>query len=286
MSDRPSVLVEEGGLVDSDAPAEVPTGSLTGPAVVIDHVTKRFDARDGSVVAVDDVSFDVPPGSFVSIVGPSGCGKSTLMRMVGGLAQPTSGHLEVEGSTPLEVRRQRRFGVVFQRPELFEWRTIEDNVALPLQICGVGRSERRQRARELLDLVGLAEFRRHRPRQLSGGMAQRAAIARALTTDPGFLLMDEPFGSLDMMTRERMQTELLRIWGERQGTTVLFITHSIDEAVLLSDQVIVMSARPGRVLERIAVDLPRPRHDDVRDSAGAGAIAGHIRSLIYSQEDC
>ncbi len=253
-------------------------------AVAVQGVSKTFGTGASAVTALDDVSFDVPQGSFVSVLGPSGCGKSTMMRLIAGLQPVSSGTIEVAGGTPDEMRRAREFGIVFQQPILFDWRTVEQNVALPLQIMGRPKGEARERVEQLLELVGLRDFRRHRPWQLSGGMQQRVSIARALTFAPPFLLMDEPFGALDMMTRERMQTELLSIWASNPGTTVIFITHSISEAVLLSDRVVVMSARPGRVLRVIDVDLPRPRTDETRDSKAFVDVEAEIRQLIFSQE--
>lgn len=253
-------------------------------AVTALQVGKRFGQGKAAVTALQDVSFEVPAGSFVSLLGPSGCGKSTMLRLVAGLDSPTSGQLTVQGRVPDDMRRAREFGIVFQQPILFDWRTIEQNVALPLQIMGYSRSEVRSRTAELLDMVGLSDFRRSRPWQLSGGMQQRVAIARALTFNPHFLLMDEPFGALDMMTRERMQTELLAIWARNPGTTVLFITHSISEAVLLSDSIVVMTARPGRVTSVVDVDLPRPRVDAVRESPRFVALEAEIRQLILAEE--
>ncbi len=267
-------------------PAAPDHAPLTGrpSAIAVSDVTKVFGGGASAVTALEDVSFDVPQGSFVSLLGPSGCGKSTMMRLIAGLQQPSSGSIAVAGGTADEMRRKRDFGIVFQQPILFDWRTVEENVALPLQIMGRSKAQRRERAEELLELVGLKDFRKHRPWQLSGGMQQRVAIARALTFGPPFLLMDEPFGALDMMTRERMQTELLAIWASNPGTTVVFITHSISEAVLLSDRIVVMSARPGRVMRVIDVDLPRPRTDETRDTKAFVDIEADIRQLIFTQE--
>jgi NitT/TauT family transport system ATP-binding protein len=219
------------------------------------------DAR--RVEAIQDVSFSVGQQQFVSIIGPSGCGKSTLLKLVAGLLQPTGGSLRVNGRTPDEARRARAVSFVFQTPVLFPWRSVIENVALLLEVEGQSRQQRLATAQEYLDLVGLRGFENHLPRQLSGGMQQRASIARALSMDPLLLLMDEPFGALDAITRDRMGLELLRIW-ERRQKTVLFVTHSISEAVLLSDAVIVMTARPGRILAQYTIDLPRPRSQDVR----------------------
>jgi NitT/TauT family transport system ATP-binding protein len=251
------------------------------PAIVLSDVTKVFG---GDVTAVQDVSFEVPAGGFLSVLGPSGCGKSTLLRLISGLEPVTGGAITVNGSTCDDMRRQRGFGIVFQSPVLFDWRTVSDNVALPMQIMGFKAQRVRERTAELLEMVGLTEFRKHRPWQLSGGMQQRVAIARALTFQPPFLMMDEPFGALDMMTRERMQTELLAIWAGNPGTTVVFITHSISEAVLLSDRIVVMSARPGRVLRVLDVDLPRPRTEAARESKELVEIEAEIRHLILDQE--
>jgi NitT/TauT family transport system ATP-binding protein len=222
-------------------------------------VEKTF-ARDGVVVttALSGIDLDIARGEFVSLIGPSGCGKSTLLRVIGDLIEPTTGTVEVNGKAAARARRDRDYGMVFQAPVLFDWRTVEDNVKLPLELMGRSSRERTERAREMLDLVELGDFLKHHPYQLSGGMQQRVAIARALAFEPAILLMDEPFGALDEMTRERMNSEVLRIW-EATGTTIVFVTHSIPEAVFLSSRVVVMSARPGRITEVIDIDLPRPR---------------------------
>ncbi|HEX7345536.1 MAG TPA: ABC transporter ATP-binding protein [Candidatus Limnocylindrales bacterium] len=222
-------------------------------------VEKTF-ARDGVVVttALSGIDLDIARGEFVSLIGPSGCGKSTLLRVIGDLIEPTTGTVEVNGKPAARARRDRDYGMVFQAPVLFDWRTVEDNVKLPLELMGRSGKERTERAREMLDLVELGDFLKHHPYQLSGGMQQRVAIARALAFEPAILLMDEPFGALDEMTRERMNSEVLRIW-EATGTTIVFVTHSIPEAVFLSSRVVVMSARPGRITEVIDIDLPRPR---------------------------
>jgi len=223
-------------------------------------------------------------GEFVSLIGPSGCGKSTLLRLVSGLVGPTSGRISVGGLTPIDARRGRQFGIVFQSPVLFDWRTVEENVALPLQVFGIPRRRISERVLELTRMVGLTEFLGHYPWQLSGGMQQRVAIARALTFGPPFLLMDEPFGALDMITRDRMATELLRIWAANPGTTVMFITHSIAEAVLLSDRVVVMCPRPGRVERVVDIDLPRPRTEAVRQSAAFFAYDTELRRMLIQAE--
>ena len=225
---------------------------MTPAAVRLEGVDKRF----GTVHALDGIELTLAPGEFVSLIGPSGCGKSTLLRVVADLEQPTAGAVEVAGKSARQARLDQEYGIAFQQAGLLDWRTVAQNVELPLQIHGVGKVERRRRAEELLEMVGLADFADSRPAGLSGGMQQRVAIARALAPSPGLLLMDEPFGALDEMTRERMQAELLRIAGET-GAAVLFVTHSIPEAVVLSDRVVVMSPRPGRITA--IVDGRRPR---------------------------
>jgi NitT/TauT family transport system ATP-binding protein len=235
------------------------------PAVVAAGVTKVFNqGRADEVVALTDVDLTVADGEFVSLIGPSGCGKSTLLRLVADLITPTAGTVTVTGKPAARARAAQEYGIAFQQAGLFEWRTVLRNVELPLELRGVGRAERRRRAREMLALVGLAEFDRHYPAQLSGGMQQRVAIARALAVSPPLLLMDEPFGALDEMTRERMQGELLQIRATARTSTI-FVTHSISEAVFLSDRVVVMSPRPGRITASIAVELPA-RTETVRQS--------------------
>ncbi|MBO0702201.1 MAG: ABC transporter ATP-binding protein [Candidatus Dormibacteraeota bacterium] len=226
------------------------------PAIAIDGVGKRYTSRRGDVDAVASVTCRIGSGEFVAIIGPSGCGKSTLLKMVAGLEEPTGGTITVEGGTPDEARRRRSFGVVFQDPVLLPWRTLEDNVALPLEI--VGRSGRSASPRDLIQLVGLAGFEGKRPDELSGGMKQRAAIARALVLNPSILLLDEPFGALDEYTRHQLNLELLRIWSQ-SGTTAMLITHSIQEAILLADRVLVLTPRPARVATEVEITLPRPR---------------------------
>jgi NitT/TauT family transport system ATP-binding protein len=253
-------------------------------AIAVDRVDKRFGRGPRAVSALQGVSFDVRVGEFVSLIGPSGCGKSTLLRLVAGLSTPSAGSISVNGLSPIEARRRRLFGIVFQSPVLFDWRTVEDNVALPLQIMGRPRAEVRRRVAELARLVGLEEFVGHHPYQLSGGMQQRVAIARALTFEPPFLLMDEPFGALDLITRDRMAGELLRIWSNTPGTTVLFITHSIPEAILLSDRVVVISPRPGRVQRLVEIDLARPRTEDVRESQAFFEYDTELRRLLLEAE--
>ncbi len=231
---------------------------------------------------LDDVSSDVPRGQFTSIIGPSGCGKSTLLRIVGGLLEPSAGAVRIDGAGPRDAQRRHDIGIVFQEPALLPWRTVAANVRLPLEIDGGRRRD--TDAESLLDLVGLDEFRDYYPHQLSGGMAQRVAIARALAVDPTLLLMDEPFGALDEITRTAMRYELLRIWASQAKAaarkTVLFVTHSITEAIVMSDRIIVINGRPGRVVADAAVELPRPRTQEIERSAPFLDYADHLRGLL------
>jgi NitT/TauT family transport system ATP-binding protein len=254
-------------------------------AICIQGLTKDFGNTEKRTRALENVSLDLHLGEFVSIIGPSGCGKSTLLRLVSGLVEPTSGEIKVNDMEPIEARRKRQFGIVFQSPVLFDWRTVEQNVRLPLQVMHRDRTKTDERVDGLLSLVGLTEFRKHYPWQLSGGMQQRVAIARALTYAPPFLLMDEPFGALDLITRDKMASELLRIWSSTPGTTVLFITHSIPEAILLSDRVVVFSARPGRVLKTVNIDLPRPRNERVRESREFYDYENELRRMLQSEHE-
>jgi len=240
---------------------------MTQPIIAIDHVSKTYDSNGGTVTALHDVSLSIAPGEFVSLIGPSGCGKSTLMRLIGDLDQPSSGLIQIKGKTPDRARLDRDYGIVFQAPVLYDWRTVRKNVELPLEVMGRPTQERHERVYAMLRLVGLQDFGQLYPWQLSGGMQQRVSIARALAFSPSILLMDEPFGALDEITRERMQAELLTIWGGADtDTTVIFVTHSIPEAVFLSDRVVVMSPRPGRIENIVTVDLPRPRDIATRES--------------------
>ncbi len=233
--------------------------------VKLTGVDKVFGGKKGAeTVALTGIDLQIEPGEFVSLLGPSGCGKSTLLRIIGDLLPPTRGEVVVNGKTPVEARRARDYGMVFQQATLLDWRRVLQNVALPLEVMGVGESERTRRAQEMLDLVELKDFASHYPWQLSGGMQQRVAIARSLTVKPALLLMDEPFGALDEMTRERMQMELMRIWTETK-TTVIFVTHSIPEAVVLTTRVVVMPPRPGRVAGIVEIDLEQPRRIETRE---------------------
>ena len=235
--------------------------SANGPVVSLKGVTKQF--ASGNVTALSDITLDVQPGEFISLIGPSGCGKSTLLRVIGDLIQPTHGDVVVNGKTAHRARVDRDYGIVFQDAVLFDWRTVAKNIALPLEMGGWDRKRRHDRVSEMVDLVELAGFEDHHPWQLSGGMQQRVSIARALSFDPALLLMDEPFGALDEMTRERLNLELLEAC-RATAATALFVTHSIAEAVFLSSRVVVMSPRPGRIERVVDIDLPRPRTDKTR----------------------
>jgi NitT/TauT family transport system ATP-binding protein len=234
-------------------------------AVVVERTSMVFnEGRSNQVDALVDIDLVVSPRDFVALIGPSGCGKSTLLRLIANLIEPTSGTVLVNGKSARQSRLDQDYGMAFQQSGLFEWRTVRKNIELPLELKGWGKSKRRERADEMLHLVQLAEFGDHLPWQLSGGMQQRVAIARALAAHPPLLLMDEPFGALDEMTREHMQAELLRIC-DAADTTVVFVTHSIPEAVYLANRVVVMSARPGRITDVIDVDLGRERDEDTRE---------------------
>lgn len=240
----------------------------------ITRAGKTYPSQHGPVVALSDVNLDVKPGEFLSIVGPSGCGKSTLLKCVAGLENITSGNITVSGK-PL-MGPPDRMGVVFQRDVLLDWRTILDNVLLQAEFLGHPREEYRARALQLLERFGLKGYENRHPWELSGGMRQRASICRALLCDPELLLMDEPFGALDAMTRDDLNVELARMWQET-GKTVIFITHSISEAVFLADRVVMMSRGPGRIVDVFDVDLPRPRHLAIRESDAFGVYAQRIR---------
>jgi NitT/TauT family transport system ATP-binding protein len=252
-------------------------------AVEARGVGKVFGSGTDSVEALTDIDLSLSPGDFVSLIGPSGCGKSTLLRLIADLAQPSRGELIVNGKTPRQARLDRDYGMVFQAATLLDWRTVRKNVELPLEIMDFDAGARAARAEEMLALVQLDRFADHFPWQLSGGMQQRVAIARALAFSPAILLMDEPFGALDEMTRELMQQEVLRIW-EETAITVVFVTHSIPEAVFLSTRVLVMSPRPGTISEELVVDLPRRRSEDTREDPRYFELVTEVRESLRRRE--
>jgi NitT/TauT family transport system ATP-binding protein len=253
------------------------TGSESGH-IEIEGLTKTYGSDTAEIVALSGIDFSVAPREFVTIVGRSGCGKSTLLRCIGGLIHPSSGSVRIGGELVREP--DRNIGFVFQKPVLLPWRTVERNVLLPFEVRGSVTEEDRERARGLLDMVGLTDYRKHRPGELSGGMQQRVAVARALVQQPSILLMDEPFGALDAQTRETMNLELLQIWTELH-TTVVFVTHDIGEAVFLSDRVLVMSPHPGRVQDIVDVEMPRPRSfEQVESDSRFWALRRQIRDAL------
>ena len=254
-------------------------------ALSLRGVEKVFNpGSDQEVRAVHGVDLSVERGEFISVIGPSGCGKSTLLRLIGDLTPPSSGTVSVNGKTPARARLDRDYGMVFQSATLLEWRRVQANVELPLEIMGMDATERSRQAAAMLELVQLDRFANHYPWQLSGGMQQRVAIARALAFKPSILLMDEPFGALDEMTRERMQSELLRIRAET-GTTVVFITHSIPEAVFLSTRVVIMSPRPGTITEVVEIDLAEPRSYQTREDQRFFELLTGVREGLRAVED-
>jgi NitT/TauT family transport system ATP-binding protein len=244
--------------------------------VRIADLTKRF----GETTALQGIDLEIEPGEFVSLIGPSGCGKSTLLRIIGDLIQPTSGSASVNGKPARQARIDRDYGIVFQDPVLYDWRTVAKNIALPLELARWDRRRRAAKVKEMLELVELTGFENHHPWQLSGGMQQRVSIARALSFDPALLLMDEPFGALDEMTRERLNNELLRIW-QQSGSTIVFVTHSIAEAVFLSTRVVVMSPRPGRISDVITIDLPQPRTAATREEPRFFELVTQVREALH-----
>ena len=250
------------------------------PVVSIKNVNKIFNADSSEqVAALEDINLEIRANEFVSFIGPSGCGKSTLLRLIADLLAPTSGELLVNGKRPQQARLDRDYGIVFQAATLYDWRTVSQNVQLPLEIMGRSPEQRATRAQAMLKLVELEKFASHYPWQLSGGMQQRVAIARALAFEPALLLMDEPFGALDEFTRERMNIELLKIWGQTGGT-VIFVTHSIAEAVFLSSRVVIMSPRPGRIIRVLDIDLPRPRSFETREDGRYFAAVTDARECL------
>jgi len=248
--------------------------------VEIKDVSKRF----GDTTALQGIDLSIEEREFISLIGPSGCGKSTLLRIIGDLIQPTTGTASVNGKPARQARIDRDYGIVFQDAVLYDWRNVAKNIALPLELARWNRRRRAAKVKEMLELVELGGFENHHPWQLSGGMQQRVAIARALSLDPALLLMDEPFGALDEMTRERMNMELLRIW-EASGSTVVFVTHSIAEAVFLSTRVVVLSPRPGRISDLISIDLPQPRTAATREEPRFFELVTDVREALHLGHD-
>lgn len=263
-----------------------PSTSVTSEQhlIDVDHVSVIFGSGPQQVTALSDVTFHIAPNEFVSLLGPSGCGKSTLLRIIADLLQPTTGRVQIAGQEPKQARLQRQFGIVFQTPALFDWRTVRQNVELPLELLGTRRKECRRISSELLEMVGLTRFADHYPWQLSGGMQQRVSIARALALDPPLLLMDEPFSALDEFTKEKLQLELLEI-KRSTGKTFLFVTHSIPEAVFLSDRIIVLSAHPGQVHSIHSVNLPAERESQLRETEPFYQMITTIRNCFHEERD-
>ncbi|NOZ06404.1 MAG: ABC transporter ATP-binding protein [Chloroflexi bacterium] len=253
----------------------------TIPAIELRNVSKTF-YDGGTLKTLHDVTLSVWPGEFVALIGPSGCGKSTLLRMIADLTPASSGEVRLKGKPAYRARLDRDYGIVFQNPVLYDWRTVEKNVQLPLEIIHAPREQRERRTLEMLQLVGLNEFGAYRPDQLSGGMQQRVAIARALTLNPSILLMDEPFGALDEITRERLNLELLRIW-ENTGTTILFVTHSVPEAVFLSSRVVVMTQRPAQIAAIIPIPLQRPRTMEMQTTPEFVELVQRVRQHLREE---
>ncbi|MEM7344664.1 MAG: ABC transporter ATP-binding protein [Chloroflexota bacterium] len=257
---------------------------MTETTVSIEKMNKIFgEGTSNQVHALKDIDLTIAPNEFISLIGPSGCGKSTLLRTIGDLIAPTSGTVMVNGKDAHQARLDRDYGMVFQAATLYDWRTVAKNVQLPLELMNYSKDKKTSRTKEMLELVELGDFHNHYPWQLSGGMQQRVAIARALAIQPSILLMDEPFGALDEMTRERLNLELLDIWA-KTGTTVIFVTHSITEAVFLSTRVIVMSARPGRITHDIPIDLPQPRTTNTRDDVRFFELETEVREALRASE--
>jgi NitT/TauT family transport system ATP-binding protein len=250
----------------------------TKTEIKVENLWVQFPDKEGGepVTALRNINLDIKQGEFISLVGPSGCGKTTLLRAIADLQQPTSGSITVRDQTPNEIRRQKKYGIVFQNPVLFDWRTVRRNVCMPMELSGLARKYRTARVTEMLEMVGLYDFGKKYPHELSGGMQQRVGIARALAIKPEILLMDEPFSALDEFTKEKLHEDLLKIW-HKTKTTILFVTHNIQEAVFLSDRVVVLSPHPGRLSAVVDIDLPRPRTLETKDLTRFGELVSKVR---------
>jgi NitT/TauT family transport system ATP-binding protein len=247
--------------------------------ISVENLGVSFTDKDGGapVVALQNINLEIMQGEFISLLGPSGCGKTTLLRTIADLQQPTNGTISVRGETPREIRLQKKYGIVFQNPVLYEWRTVRRNVCMPMEMMGIPKRERTARVTKMLELVGLMEFGKKYPHELSGGMQQRVGIARALAIHPEILLMDEPFSALDEFTKEKLHEDLLRIW-KKTNKTILFVTHNIQEAVFLSDRVVVLSPHPGRVSAVVTINLDRPRDLSIKSSPEFNALVTKVRN--------
>ncbi len=251
--------------------------------IKIEDLCISFPDKEGGapITALKNINLDIRQGEFISLLGPSGCGKTTLLRTIADLQQPTSGSISVRGQSPREIRMQKKYGIVFQNPVLYDWRTVRRNVCMPMEMMGVPKKERTARVTKMLELVGLMEFGKKYPHQLSGGMQQRVGIARALAVKPEILLMDEPFSALDEFTKEKLHEDLLRIW-KKTNKTILFVTHNIQEAVFLSDRVVVLSPHPGRVSAVVDIDLERPRSLEIKNTQKFNELVVKVRNSFES----
>lgn len=249
--------------------------------IKIENLSVKFPDKDGGepIVALSNVNLEIKQGEFISLLGPSGCGKTTLLRTIADLQEKTSGTISVRGLSPREIRLQKKYGIVFQSPVLYEWRTVRRNVCMPMELLGMPKKDRTKRVTKMLELVGLMEFGQKYPHELSGGMQQRVNIARALAIRPEILLMDEPFSALDEFTKEKLHEDLLRIW-QKTNKTILFVTHNIQEAVYLSDRVVVLSPHPGRVSAIVDIDLPRPRPIEMKETQEFNALVSKVRNIF------
>lgn len=258
---------------------EADTGAYDGVEIKIENLSVRFPDKSGRemVDALTNVNLEIRQGEFVSLVGPSGCGKTTLLRTIADLQSPSGGSITVRGQSPREIRLQKKFGIVFQSPVLYDWRTARRNVCMPMEMMGIPKKQRTETVSEMLDMVNLLGFGFKYPQQMSGGMQQRVGIARALAIKPEILLMDEPFSALDEFTKEKLNEELLSIWSKAKKT-IVFVTHNISESVFLSDRVVVLSPHPGRITAVVDIDLPRPRHLAIKDTAAFSALVAKVRN--------